>query len=314
MKTGHLSQEYRMTKEEITIVIVSYYRAARLERCLETVKNIPNVIVWDNNTTGEELQTIHKIESSNKYPNTKFIYSKENVGLPKAWNQGIINSTTDWVLMTCDDMLFDEDWLEVLTDILDAKPHLEQVHLNAWNAIAFHKQTIVRMGWWDERYRYYPSMEDDDWYLRTVEDLGYSPYGGYAQHINFPQTYLDSIEPYIAAKQELFDREDNYTYYCNSDYSKHKVIGQSTITGQEDDAGSRNTAEGSFDRGNSITGIEWHFRKWQQIFDPTQLQAQGTLLGKDGRIWQRILPDLDFYPEIRNQYAKKYFNINLYED
>ena len=36
------------------------------------------------------------------------------------------------------------------------------------------------------------------------------------------------------------------------------------------------------------------------------------LLSKDGRIWKRKLPDLDFYPEIRNQYAKKYFNIELY--
>ena len=27
------------------------------------------------------------------------------------------------------------------------------------------------MGWFDENYRYYPNMEDDDWYLRTVEDM-----------------------------------------------------------------------------------------------------------------------------------------------
>ena len=101
-------------------------------------------------------------------------------------------------------MLFDSDWFEVFADILQSKPNLEQIHLNAWNAVAFHKKTIARMGWWDERYRYYPSMEDDDWYLRTVELLGYSPYGGVAGHLDFPQSYLDSISPYLNKKRNLF--------------------------------------------------------------------------------------------------------------
>jgi len=208
-------------------------------------------------------------------------------------------------------MLFDEDWFEVLNNILDEKPHLEQIHLNAWNAIVFHKQTIVRMGWWDERYRYYPSMEDDDWYLRSVECLGYSPYGTWAQHIPFPQEYLNTIKPYIEAKKELFHRDDNFTYYCNSENSKHKVIGLSTITGQEDDAGSRNNSGGSLDRGNNLTGVEFHHKKWILVSDPNLLNQEEILLSKDGRIWKRNLPELDFYPEIRSEYAKKYFNIEL---
>jgi glycosyltransferase involved in cell wall biosynthesis len=300
-----------MTKSEITIVVVSYYRAARLKRCLDTLLDMPNVIVWDNNTTGDELKAIKQLEASGDYPNTRFIYHPENVGIPKAWNQGIIHSDTDWVLQTCDDMLFDEDWFTVLNNILLEKPHLEQIHLNAWNAVAFHKQTIVRMGWWDERYRYYPSMEDDDWYLRTVECLGYSPYGTWAQHIPFPSQYLDTIEPYIAAKADLFNQADNFTYYCNSEHSKHKVIGYSTITGQEEDAGSRNTAEGSLDTGNNMTGVEFHFTKWQPIYDASLIAQESVLLAKDGRLWKRVLDDVDFYPQQRAEYAKKYFNIDL---
>lgn len=301
-----------MNINNITIVIVSYYRGSRLNKCLDTLKNIPNILVWDNNTTGEELEKVKLAEQN--HPHVKFIYSEENVGLTKAWNQGIIQSETDWVLLTCDDMLFDEDWFEVLNDILKEKPQLEQIHLNAWNAVVFHKQTIVRMGWWDERYRYYPSMEDDDWYLRTVEELGYSPYGGIAQHIPFSEQYKKIISPYLNKKEEYFNQEDNFTYYCNSEYSKHKVIGLSTITGQEDDAGSRNTSEGSSDKGNNATGVEIHHRKWENIIDPSRLNEEGMLLGKDGRIWKRKEVDLDFYPKIRNEYAKKYFNINLYED
>ena len=38
------------------------------------------------------------------------------------------------------------------------------------------------MGWWDEGMKVYPSMEDDDWYLRAVAVLGYSPYTGIPVH------------------------------------------------------------------------------------------------------------------------------------
>ncbi len=126
MRHFHHYQLLQMNKSEITVVIVSYYRAKRLKRCLDTLKDIPNIIVWDNNTTGEELQEIQGYES--EYNNVRFIFSPTNVGLTTAWNRGIIESKTDWVLMTCDDMLFDDDWFDVLTDILEKKPHLEQIH------------------------------------------------------------------------------------------------------------------------------------------------------------------------------------------
>jgi hypothetical protein len=41
------------------------------------------------------------------------------------------------------------------------------------------------------------------------------------------------------------------------------------------------------------------------------LSQPGVLLGKDGRVWMRQIEDVDFYSEIRKQYAKKYFNIEL---
>lgn len=299
-------------KSDITIGVVSYYRGDRLNKCLNTIDPSINVIVWDNNTQGDELEKVKIAEKL--HPHVKFIYNKENVGLVKAWNQCIINSTTDWVILTCDDMIFDDDWFEVFTKILKEKPYLEQIHLNSFNCLALHKKTIVRMGWWDERYRYYPSMEDDDWYLRTVEILGYSPYGGFPQHLNFPEGYKESLKEEISLKEYYFNKEDNFTYFCNSEYSPYKVIGKSTITGGVDDAGSRNNSEGSMDRGNNMNGIEFHLTKWKPV-DPRleSIKNNNILLGKDGRCWKRISYDIDFYPTIRNEYAKKYFNINLYE-
>lgn len=294
-----------MLQKQITAVIVSYYRSKRLQRCIESLHELENILVYDNNTTGQDLDNIKKLS----YPNTKFIFNAENVGLTKAWNTGIIQSETDWVLLTCDDMIFDSDWLDIANSIIINNPRLEQIHLNAWNAILIHKRSIVRMGWWDERYRFYPSMEDDDWYLRTVELLGYSPYGTYNPMYNFSKPYIDALKPFLDIKEQLFNSEDNITYYCNSEYSKYKIIGKSTITGQEDDAGSRNNSGGSFEK-TGITGVEFHHQKWQPLYFPDKLnKADRGLLGKDGRIWKRIMPDIDFYPLVRKEYAKKYFGI-----
>lgn len=293
-----------MFRNNITAVIVSYYRPKRLKRCIESLHQLDSILVYDNNTTGQDLHDIKQLS----YSNTKFIFNTENVGLTKAWNTGIIESKTDWVLLTCDDMIFDSDWVEVATSIIHDNPRLEQIHLNAWNAILLHKKSVVRMGWWDERYRFYPSMEDDDWYLRTVELLGYSPYGTYNPMYKFSQPYINALIPFISAKEQLFNDKSNMTYYCNSEFSKYKIIGKSTITGQEDDAGSRNNSSGSLDK-TGITGVEFHFHKWKQIYFPDKIDNVKVLLGKDGRIWERILPDIDFYPDVRREYAKKYFNI-----
>lgn len=298
----------KMKPEELTIFVISYYRAKRLLKCLDTLQGMPNIIVWDNNTTGEELEGIKEIQ--NVYPNVKFIFSEENIGFANACNQGFIVSETDWVMFCADDMLFDSGWFEMLNAILTEKPQLEQIHLNAWNAMVFHKRSVVRMGWWDERYRFYPSMEDDDWYLRSVELMGYSPYGTYNPTIGFNKPYIDALKPFLDKKEQWFNSPDNITYYCNSEYSKYKVIGKSTITGQEDDAGSRNNGGGSFDT-VGMNGVEFHHKKWEMLYFPDRIKKGDGLLGKDGRIWKRVMPDIDFYPEIRKEYAKKYFGILL---
>lgn len=300
-----------INKSEITAFIISYYRGNRLRKCLETLKDLDNIIVWDNNTIGKELENIKQIEKD--FPNVKFIYSEENIGWSKACNQGFILSETDWVMFCADDMLFDEDWFDLLKDILNEKPQLEQIHLNSFNAMVFHKKTVVRMGWWDEGYRYWPTMEDEDWYLRTVEILGYSYFGGIPPHFKnyFPDWY-QKIAMKMNYQEWQFKAEDNFNFFCNSKHNKkYKIIGKQTITGEELDAGSRNNIESQVETSKGMTGVEYHFTKWRQIIELAELFDDDTYFSKDGRAYKRIKPEIDYYPEIRKQYAKKYFNIDI---
>jgi len=250
-----------------------------------------------------------KIKQIDKdYDNVKITYSDENLGCSKAFNNLIIESNTDWVLITQDDMLFDSDWLDVLNNILEEKPHLEQIHLNSFNCMVFHKKTIARMGWWDERYRYFPDMCDDDWYLRTVEALGYSPYVNVPGHVtNLPESYAEFYDS-ICTK-ELFNSDSNFTYFCNSKFSNNKIIGLSTITGNVDDAGTRNNSDGSMDKGFGESGAEFHMRKWK-----IAQYSEDSLVCKDTTSYIRQLHDVDWYPEVRAEYVLKYFGENVYKE
>ena len=48
---------------------------------------------------------------------------------------------------------------------------------------------------------------------------------------------------------------------------------------------------------------------WQRFFN--RQWYDDTYFSKDGRAYKRIKEELDPHPEIRKQYAKKYFNIDL---
>lgn len=296
-----------ITDKDITVGIASYRRPDRLNVCLSALKGLEHVIVWDNSELPEEVDKIKTVESL--YPDIKFLYSKENVGCTGAWNNIIVESTTDWVLMTCDDMIFDNDWLGTLNQILNDRPHLEQIHLHSWNAVVFHKKTIVRMGWWDERYRYYPSAEDNDWYMRTVEVLGYSPYVGLEEPIRrqLHPSVIKPVEELLEQKDRYFNDPSNFTFYCNSGHSKYPVLGFETATGGELDAGSANYVHRDMHPEN---GVKHHMRKWEPVTTSQQI-TENTIINKDGTMWNRKLPDLDWYPEVRREYAKTYFGIEL---
>ena len=305
-----------LSHKDITPVIIHYYRGEAVRKCVESLKDCPHIILWDNNSSERHIKLLNDIDT--EFDNVEIIYNKENLGWSKPCNQGIIKSKTDWVLLSGDDMIYESDWLDVLNDILEERPHLEQIHLNSFNAMVIHKKTIVRMGWWDERYNNFPTCDDDDWYLRTVEQLGYSPYGTYGQHWDFekkhPVYFEDELQPLLKHKKEWFNRKDNFTYFCNSEHSKHKVIGLETISGQTLETAGRNLSNKALEaRGDEVrhdttreTGYQFHHRKWEFQWYPDVSKYPKNLLSKDGTFQSRIMGEEELYPDIINEYKLKY--------
>ena len=99
-------------------------------------------------------------------------YSKEvtfhdKSSLTELWNQCIILSPTDWVLICNDDIEFRPGWLEYLEETIDTGLY-DLIHLFHYGAMCIHKSLILKIGWFDERFRG-GGFEDNDYQLRIYE-------------------------------------------------------------------------------------------------------------------------------------------------
>ena len=100
-----------------------------------------------------------------------------NVGLrlpaQRKWNP-----QPEWAVLTQDDIEFDADWLAKLTAATKEHPHALQINMaypkNTYSCIAVHRNLVLNIGWWDERFTgmYY---EDNDWHLRLCEHAKCAP-------------------------------------------------------------------------------------------------------------------------------------------
>lgn len=261
--------------------MVHYNRPNLLVKTLPSYLRFGNVFVWDNASTAQNQVMLRAMAAKNK--NIKVTWSSENVGWPKAMNRMMISAPTDWILLTADDMLLGENFIETLNKLLEWKPNLEQIYLHTFDAFLFHKKTIARMGYWEERQNQVsPVAEDDDWYLRMVEKLGYSPYVYPGDHIQGEER---TKRLKYASTRELMEKEDNWTYFSNCRW------GISSINFEIKELSRDKEYIAQYNKNKGEPGIAFHMRKWQETGNPNDL------LAKDGTFWKRVLPEEDFYPE-----------------
>jgi len=273
--------------DDITVCMVHFNRPTLLKQTLPSYFEFNNVFVWDNNSESQNQIVLKAL--SKKNTNVRPIWSKENVGWPKAINRMIIDAPTDWVLVTAEDMLLGRGFLKDLNTLIDWKPNLEQVYLNTFDAMLFHKRTIARLGWWEERQNQVsPVSEDDDWYLRLVEFLGYSPYVYPGDHIQGKEREKRLT---YASTKELME-SCQYSYFSNCRWGISSVnFDIKELT--------RDKSYFSYNKNQGEPGVAFHKRKWKETGD------QSHLLAKDGTFWERQMTEEDFYPDIRKELKER---------
>ena len=107
---------------KLSIVIVNYNVEHFLEQCLHSVYTALEGIdgeVWvvDNNSVDGSLAMLER-----KFPQTKVIANKENVGFARANNQAIRQSEAEYVLLLNPDTIVEPDTFSKCLDFMDRTP------------------------------------------------------------------------------------------------------------------------------------------------------------------------------------------------
>ncbi len=107
-----------MDKPKLSIIIVSWNVKNFLSKCLYSLyeyrKNLNiEVIVVDNNSTDGSVEIIR-----NKFPDSKIIANKKNLGFAKANNQGIAVSNADLILLLNPDTEIMEGTLQKMVEFM----------------------------------------------------------------------------------------------------------------------------------------------------------------------------------------------------
>ena len=94
-----------------TVFIVTYYSQNKIKFCLDSIPRKYNVIIFDNSS-----QIDCKKEIENAYPNTKYIVSKVNLGIPRAYNFGLNIINTEYMFTTQPDVVLESNCLDNLME------------------------------------------------------------------------------------------------------------------------------------------------------------------------------------------------------
>ena len=89
-----------MNYNDVTIGIVTFKSEKVIFNCLESIKNIKKIIIFDNSN---DLELKHKILK--KYPKIQFIVSKKNLGYGGGNNQILKKSKTKYFFLLSPDTI-----------------------------------------------------------------------------------------------------------------------------------------------------------------------------------------------------------------
>jgi len=101
---------------EVAVVVVTYDALPWIERCLESVRGVPTVVVDNGSTDG----TVGFVLES--FPDVRVIES-ENLGLAAGWNTGIRATKSRYVLLLNADAWLVDDALRRMVEFADSRPN-----------------------------------------------------------------------------------------------------------------------------------------------------------------------------------------------
>ena len=100
---------------DVSVVVVTYDALPWVEQCLESVRDVPTVVV-DNGSSDGTVAFVRE-----RFPGVKVIES-ENLGLAAGWNAGVRETDSGYVLLLNADAWLVGDALRLLVDCAESRP------------------------------------------------------------------------------------------------------------------------------------------------------------------------------------------------
>ena len=97
----------------LSTLVVSYKSIIKLEKCLNTIGNVGEILIIENS---DNIEIKKRIES--KYKNCKVIINNDNLGWSRAANIGLNEIKTQYVIILNPDTLIeDNQFIEIENEI-----------------------------------------------------------------------------------------------------------------------------------------------------------------------------------------------------
>jgi len=117
-----IPQKRIFNEQKTSIIIPTFNKWDYTKQVIEGIQKLTNknyeIIIIDNASSDET------IEALKKYNKVKVISNSENLGFPKAVNQGILEAQGDYILLANNDIVVTDGWLERMLEIAEAHPEI----------------------------------------------------------------------------------------------------------------------------------------------------------------------------------------------
>lgn len=111
-----------LKKKKVSIITLTYNQLEYTKKFIDSLFDFSGnnfeLIVVDNASTDGTQDYLNQLQK--KYVNVKVILNESNAGFPAAVNQGILEASTDYLLIANNDIVVTKNWLERMIEVMES--------------------------------------------------------------------------------------------------------------------------------------------------------------------------------------------------
>jgi len=261
-------------ENSISIAIPAYRNAARLERCLNSIKKVDSkwlalTVVTDDSGDGQVAAALRE-----EFADVAWVVHEGNKGFARAANAAVLESKTDWVLLLNDDSELAEDPRQQLLPLLSLA-NLFAISLRSTNELGKTREGAKRFVWRIGIAKILHNERDQHLLIDGISDTAYAVGG----HAVYNKRLFHSLGGFDAAFHPFYWEDVDICARARNIGFKTLYCQRASIVHRED---------GAIKSSNNIATI--HYATWLNRLLFSQRHSAGVqrLLFPLGVLWNHM--------------------------